>query len=235
MIRLDSLIAKSFGLTRSEASRRIRSGGVAVQGQTVRDPSAKVDETDEIALDGETAVFSRFVCLMLNKPRGFVCATRDGRDRTVLELVPGRFRTRDLFPAGRLDRDSTGFCLITDDGALAHRMLAPSSHVPKTYEVTVDRELPADALDAIGRGMTLDGRALKDVRVEKTGDLAYRVILHEGVYHEIKRIFAAFGATVLTLRRVAIGSLSLDPDLAEGDCRVIDGDEIGLIFADKAN
>ena len=165
---------------------------------------------------------------MLNKPAGVVCATRDGISKTVMELLPQHLRRQGLFPAGRLDKDAEGFVLITDDGELAHRMLSPKSHVPKTYFVRLEKELENDVKDAFLGGVTLeDGTVCKPAELEiydKKNECI--VVLTQGMYHQIKRMFEAVGNRVVYLKRIKIGDVWLDKSLPEGGVRELGNDEI---------
>lgn len=166
---------------------------------------------------------------MVNKPAGVLSASRDPHQQTVVDLVRDRYPRRELFPAGRLDKDSTGFVLLTDDGALAHALLSPRHHVEKTYKVTLD--LPAD--EKMQRGFA-DGVTLADgermlparLKIEAENPTCVTVVLHQGVYHQIKRMFGVFGAGVCTLHRSAIGPVRLDPQLAPGQSRPLTEQEL---------
>ena len=167
---------------------------------------------------------------MLHKPAGVVSATRDVRERTVVDLVPPQLRRPGLFPAGRLDKDTTGMMILTDDGELAHRILSPRSHVPKTYIARLDRPVTEEMVRAFAAGIPLKGEgeclpATLRVRGEQEGE----VTICEGMYHQIKRMFAVCGATVLTLKRISMGGLALDPALAEGACRELTAEELELL------
>lgn len=234
-MRLDRLLSGATRLTRSEIRRLAAAGEILVNGAVVLRPETQVDEkTDTVTLSGET-VSGAPVYLMLNKPQGVVSATRDGRDRTVLDLVPPAWRRKNLFPAGRLDRDTEGFVLLTDDGAFAHRILSPKCHVPKTYEAEAEGALLPDTAERFREGVVLgDGTRCRPAGYRELGrcpDGAVKaeVVLTEGMYHQIKRMFAACGGHVRALRRVKIGALELDPLLGAGECRPITPEELLLI------
>lgn len=225
--RLDKMIADISMCTRKQAHKLITAGRVSLNGAPARDPAAKaLPGIDELTLDGEQLAASAHVYIMLNKPGGVVCATRDKLSPTVLELLPEGLRRKGLFPAGRLDKDTTGFVLLTDDGELAHRMLSPKSHVPKTYDAILDAPCTGDIERLFEAGVTLAPQRAGETAVkclpaklERTGDNLVRVTVRQGVYHQVRRMFAACGLKVLCLRRVRIGGLWLDESLKEGECR----------------
>lgn len=231
MMRLDKYLAERTGMTRSESRKAITKGRVAVNGVVCRKADTQVVEDAAIAVDGAplAGTYQKYVYIMLNKPEGVVSASRDKRDTTVVDLVAKHFPRRALFPAGRLDKTSTGFVLLTDDGALAHDLLSPAHHVDKQYLVTLDTPL-TDAMQAgFAAGVTLaDGQTLAPAEVEPAGEdpCVVRVILHQGVYHQIKRMFGVFGAGVNGLHREAIGKVALDPALAPGQWRELTPEEL---------
>ena len=223
-MRLDKYISASCALSRSEASDAVRHGRVSVDGKVVRDPAAKVAPDAQIALDGAVTVYREFVYYMLNKPQGYVSSTDDPGAPTVLELLPPEAAARGVFPCGRLDRYTTGLMILTDDGKLAHRLLAPKSHVDKTYEFTVrDPLVRTDELEA---GVHIAGGYLTaPCRVEATGEYSGRITLREGKYHQIKQMLGAVGNEVTSLRRVEFAGIPLDPALAEGEWRPLTAEE----------
>lgn len=238
MERLDKTLCSQSTVTRSEAGRMIRGGRVTVAGTVCRDPACRVDpETAAIAVDGCPLDYARHVYLMLNKPAGILCVSRDPKAPTVIDLLPEEYRRRGLFPAGRLDKDTHGLTLITDDGALAHRMLSPRHHVPKTYAVRLDKPVDDAAAALFCAGPVLaDGTRCRPAELrfpdpdERT---CAEVVIEEGKYHQIKRMFAAVGCTVVWLKRLRIGGLSLDESLPEGACRPLSEAERLSIFTEK--
>lgn len=231
--RLDKLIASQTALSRKEAQKAIRDKRVTVNGAAARAADSKVDtETDTVALDGQTLHYRKFVYYMMNKPAGVVSATEDREERTVLDLLPDELRRPGLFPAGRLDKDTTGLLIITDDGDYAHRMLSPKKHVVKRYIATLDREPGAEIALRFAEGITLgDGTVCKSGRAEPLGGADAAVEISEGRYHQVKRMFAALGYRVTALRRVRIGGLALDKGLNEGETRVMSGEEAFSVFS----
>ena len=235
MMRLDKYLAERTGMTRSESRKAVTKGRVMVGGMVCRKADTQLDEhTAEVALDGTplAGAYQAFVYIMLNKPEGVVSASRDKRDTTVVDLVAADFPRRELFPAGRLDKTSTGFVLLTDDGGFAHDILAPKRHVSKTYTVVIDTPLTEEMKAGFAAGVTLaDGTALSPAEVSAlTPDgLTVRVLLRQGVYHQIKRMFGVFDAGVNALHRDAIGGLALDESLAPGQWRELTADEVAKI------
>ena len=184
-----------------------------------------------MALDGVplAGAYRKFVYIMLNKPEGVVSASRDKKDTTVVDLVAADFPRRELFPAGRLDKTSTGFVLLTDDGALAHDILSPAHHVEKQYVVTLDTPLTDAMRRGFAAGVTLtDGETMAPAGVEPLTDdgLTVQVTLRQGVYHQIKRMFGVFNAGVNALHRESIGGVALDPALAPGQWRELTAEEV---------
>lgn len=219
-LRLDKLLSNRTPHSRSDIKGILKNGAVQVDGVTECDGSRKVDpDVQEITLYGKKLVGQAHVCFLVNKPQGYICATEDRVHQTVLELLPKALRVKGLFPAGRLDADSTGLVLLTDDGDLAHRMLAPKSHVPKYYLVRLQKPCrPAD-VKRLARGLRLgDGTECMPAQakaLDVPGNYAL-ICLHEGKYHQVKRMFAALANHVESLHRVAIGSMVLPVNLALG-------------------
>ena len=222
-------------MTRSESRKAVTKGRVMVGGMVCRKADTQLDEhTAEVALDGTplAGAYQAFVYIMLNKPEGVVSASRDKRDTTVVDLVAADFPRRELFPAGRLDKTSTGFVLLTDDGGFAHDILSPRHHVSKTYTVTIDTPLTQEMRTGFAAGVTLaDGTALSPAEVTALSPdgCTVRVVLRQGVYHQIKRMFGVYGAGVNALHREAIGGLALDAQLAPGQWRELSDEEVAKI------
>ena len=230
MERIDKIIASQGQYSRKEVKALIAKGRIAVDGRVVSSSSEKADPlTTQISIDGKPLAFKRNLYLVLNKPKGYVSATEDRDHPTVLELVPQEYRGRDLFPAGRLDRDTTGLMIITDDGALAHNILAPKKHVPKLYHVELDIPVTEEMRLGFSEGVMLNDGVSKAADLIKTGEKTAEVTLREGRYHQIKRMFGCFGAEVLELKRLGMGRLTLPEDLAEGECREMSEEELALL------
>lgn len=235
MMRLDKYLAERTGMTRSESRKAVTKGRVSIDGAVCRKADTQLDEhTAAVALDGVplAGAYRKFVYIMLNKPEGVVSASTDKRDTTVVDLVGDAYPRRELFPAGRLDKTSTGFVLLTDDGGFAHDILAPRRHVSKTYTVVIDTPLTEEMKAGFAAGVTLaDGTALSPAEVSALAPdgLTVRVLLRQGVYHQIKRMFGVYGAGVNALHRDAIGGLALDESLAPGQWRELTADEVAKI------
>lgn len=235
-MRLDKLLAHSGRGTRSEIKRAVRLGRVEVNGETARDPGMTVDPgADEVRWDGEPVRYREHVYFMLNKPPGVVSATEDPRDRTVIELLKPEDRVRHPFPVGRLDKDTEGLLLITNDGRLAHELLSPRKHVDKVYEAVVAGAVDDADVRAFASGVTLDDGyrtmpadlVVRDVRDGADGPLSdVTVTIREGKFHQIKRMFEAVGKRVVRLRRIAMGPLRLDPNLKPGAYRELTEEEM---------
>nr|WP_297274354.1 pseudouridine synthase [uncultured Agathobaculum sp.] len=232
-MRLDKLLAHLNCGSRKEVQAMIRAGRVQVNGAVERDPAAKVDsDTAQVILDGQTQHYQAQRYYMLNKPAGVITASRDARHATVLELFPEEMR-RGLFAVGRLDKDTEGLLIVTDDGALSHALMSPTRHVYKVYEAVVEGELLPDAEARFAKGLTLrDGTVCLPARLERLPDDAVqrvRVTLREGKYHQVKRMIAAVGGVVVQLRRVQLGGLRLDSGLAAGEFRALTDEELTLL------
>ena len=235
MMRLDKYLSERLGIPRGESRKLAAKGRVTVNGVLTKKADTQIEEaTAEVAVDGRllAGAYQKYVYLMLNKPEGVVSAAQDKRDTTVVDLIGDAYPRRELFPAGRLDKTSTGFVLLTDDGGFAHEILAPKRHVSKTYTVVIDTPLTEEMRRGFAEGVTLaDGTALSPAEVEAlTPDgLTVKVRLRQGVYHQIKRMFGVYGAGVNALHRDAIGGLALDPALAPGQWRELSAEEVTAI------
>ncbi|MBR3802652.1 MAG: rRNA pseudouridine synthase [Clostridia bacterium] len=231
--RLDKIIASQGKYSRSDVKKLARNGDITVNGKSVSDCGMKVDpEKDSITVCGESFGYSRFIYIMLNKPEGVVSASRSPGEKTVVDLVPEELYRDGLFPAGRLDKDTTGFVLITDDGAFAHDILSPKKHIEKTYIAQLDRPIGEAELDEFRSGITLgDGYECLPASISVLSDdgLIVEIKLREGKYHQIKRMAAACGSHVNKLHRVSMGGLELDGSLNPGECRLLDDTELAKI------
>lgn len=232
--RLDKAIAMQGSLSRSEVKTLIRKGAVTVNGQVVKNADFGVDfDSDTVAVQGKELSLRAHIYLMLNKPKGVVSASEDKHLPTVVDLVPKELWRKGLFPAGRLDKDTTGFVLITDDGEFAHDILSPKKHISKTYHALVNGEITEEMIEGFAKGVTIGEdftlpASLKRIASDEQGSWG-EVILKEGMYHQIKRMFGAYGLKVLELKRVQMGKLPLDPNLEEGKCRELTAEELRLV------
>lgn len=231
MERLDKFLAsQNFG-SRKEVTALVKSGAVTVGGKVVRDSAQKIDPLhDEVAVMGKKVTYQQHIYLMMHKPAGVLCATEDSRQQTVLDLLPPELARRGLFPAGRLDKDTTGLLILTDDGDFAHRMLAPKSHVYKLYLAEVERPITQADIKAFEAGIKSGAQQFAPARLWGGGTTAFTEI-REGKFHQVKRMFAATGNKVLTLKRLKIGGLALDETLPLGGVRALTEAELVQIFS----
>ena len=209
--RIEKILARELNEPRSRVKTLLQKGQVTVDGVVARAWQQADPDTQEICLAGEPIACRAFVYLMLNKPTGVLSATDGKGEPTVLDLVPSALRRKGLFPAGRLDKDTTGFVLLTDDGAFAHRILSPRSHFPKTYIATLDKPVPPTAAAAFAGGMEMDGKVLQPAQLTilSADPPRAQVVLRQGIYHQVKRMFARVGCTVTALHRTSMGALAL--------------------------
>lgn len=232
MERLDKLLAGTGKWSRREVKALVRQGLVRVDGQLAASAEDKLDPAAAIiTVAGETISLRRFTYVMLHKPAGVLTATEDRKQPTVLDLLPPELRRIGLAPVGRLDKDTEGLLLLTNDGELAHRLLSPKYHVEKRYFARVDGELSAADTEAFARGMTLgDGLECLPAGLEVLPDRVCIVTLREGKFHQVKRMLAARGAPVLYLKRLSMGPLTLDDSLAAGAYRLLRAEEILALY-----
>lgn len=227
MERLDKIISATGKKSRREVREMVRQGRVLVDGKPAPAADMKVDpQTAVILLDGEPLGYEKFTYVMLHKPAGVLTATEDRRQETVLDLLPPELRRRALSPVGRLDKDTEGLLLLTNDGQLAHRLLSPKSHVDKVYYARVDGALEPGDIAAFAAGITLgDGLECLPAGLEILSPTEALVTLREGKFHQVKRMLAARGKPVLYLKRLSMGRLRLDPALAPGAWRMLTEEE----------
>lgn len=217
-IRLDKLISNQLLISRSLVRTGIYRGKATVNGDIVRDPSAQVDTEWSVSYDGMSVNFKEHIYILLYKPRGVICATEDKSQKTVLTLLPENIRRSDLAPVGRLDKDTTGLLLITDDGAFAHECISPKKNISKTYIATLDGEVTSEMTEIFAKGVTLaDGTVCRPAELERIESNVARVVITEGKYHQIKRMFGVVGLGVNSLHREAIGNLRLPHNMCEGE------------------
>ncbi len=235
MMRLDKLLGHTGWGTRKELKELCKGGHVTVNGTVCRDSSRKVDPfADAVAVDGEAVVYEEHIYLMLNKPAGVVSATEDNLSPTVIGLLPQKYQGAGLFPVGRLDKDTTGLLLITNDGVWAHGITAPKKHTDKVYEAVVAGTIPDDVGERFASGLVLaDGLHCLPARAEQTGEDRLTIVVQEGKFHQVKRMCAAVGLRVTKLQRRSIGALVLDEALQPGDFRSLTEAERELPFSSK--
>lgn len=232
MERLDKLLAGTGKWSRREVKALVRQGLVRVDGRLAASAEDKLDPAAAVVtVAGETVALHRFTYVMMHKPAGVLTATEDRKQPTVLDLLPPELRRIGLAPVGRLDKDTEGLLLLTNDGELAHRLLCPKYHVDKRYLARVDGELSAADAEAFARGMTLgDGLECLPAGLEVLPDRVCIVTLREGKFHQVKRMLAARGAPVLYLKRLSMGPLTLDDSLAAGAYRLLRAEEISALY-----
>ena len=227
MERIDKIIASQGLYSRSDVKYMVNRKRITIDGKVVTSASQKADvDKNEIMLDGKPFVVKKQIYLMLHKPKDYVSATEDKKQQTVLELVPPALKGRDLFPAGRLDKDTTGLMIITDDGVLAHNILSPKKHVQKIYRVELDIPVTEEMQKGFAEGVELNDGVCKDAKLTILGEKTAEVTLREGRYHQIKRMFGCFGAKVVELHRIAMGELFLPDDLPLGECRELTEEDL---------
>lgn len=223
-MRLDKMLVNSGVGSRKEIRTLVKKGAVTVNGAVASKSDIQINEnTDEISVNGEKIVYREFIYLMLNKPGGYVSATEDFKYPTVIDLVPDRYRHFDLFPVGRLDIDTEGLLILTNDGAYAHNMLSPKKHVYKTYHATIDGKVTEEDIEKFANGITIEGGyTCKSAELVPLGENAATVRICEGKFHQVKLMFKAVGKTVTALKRTEFGPFSLPDDLMPGEIIEID-------------
>lgn len=222
-MRLDKFFSSQNIASRKEVKNMIKQGLISVNDNKKLKPEQKIDtEEDIIKINEDIINYKKYIYLMLNKPKGVVSATNDNNHKTVLDLVPQKFYRPNLFPAGRLDKDTTGFVLITDDGDFAHRILSPKSHVEKMYHAVLDGKITQSQIEMFENGIVLeDGYKCLPAKIKVLKDDIHpliEIVICEGKYHQIKRMAIAIGRKVIELKRVKIGTLKMYSDLKEGEC-----------------
>jgi len=229
MKRLDAILSGANIASRSEIRIMAAKGRIAVNGVIIKDPSAKTDENSEITVDGKKIVTSQNVYIMINKPSGYIC--ENDAPSSVLTLVPENLVRRELFTVGRLDKDTTGLLIISNDGAFGHSVISPKKLIEKEYVAKTELPIKKDDIRAFESGLKCaDGTVFRPAKLEITDDFTAHVTVTEGKYHEVKRLFELCGNKVTELERIRIGSLFLDNSLKRGECREITEEEKKLLF-----
>ncbi|MGM1046947.1 MAG: pseudouridine synthase [Bacillota bacterium] len=237
--RLDKVLSNLGYGSRAELKKIVRQGGITVNGASVKDPGMHVDPyQDTIEIEGEKVLYREFIYLMLHKPPGVISATEDTRDRTVLDLLDKSYLIYEPFPVGRLDKDTEGLLLLTNDGKLTHELLSPRKHVPKTYEADVAGMVSDEDITLFSQGVTLDDGyvtlpaelTVLSVEERENGPLSkISLTIHEGKFHQVKRMFEAVGKKVVYLKRVSMGELKLDESLPIGSYRELTPEELAIL------
>lgn len=232
--RLDKILS-NFGYgTRKEIKQLVKEGAVRVDGVTAKDSGMHVDpDKSTIEINGEVLNYREFIYVMMNKPAGVISATYDNRLRTVIDILPDEFRCFNLFPVGRLDIDTEGLLLLTNDGQLAHELLSPKKHVPKKYYAFITGNVAEEDKRKFGEGIILDDgyKTLPaDLTILRAGDYSeIELVIHEGKFHQVKRMFESVGKKVKYLRRIEMGRLKLDETLKPGECRELTSQEVEML------
>ena len=224
------IFASSAVLSRSECQKAVKKSRIKVNGKIINSTSIKVDkEIAEILLDDKAVEFKKFVYIMLNKPSGVVSARSDSLDKTVVDILPENYKRKGLFPCGRLDKDTVGLVIITNDGVSAHKRLAPKNHAEKVYYFETADEVSQNNASEIEKGVLLkDGYTTKPCKVKLITAKSGEIILTEGKYHEIKRIFGSLGNKITYLKRIEFAKIKLDANLKEGEARYLTKEEESL-------
>ena len=237
-MRLDKFLSVTGTLTRSESKKAIRAGRLRIDGAVAKSGETQLDpEMQKVSLDGKEIIYRRFTYIMLNKPEGYVSATDDKKDKTVLDLLPDDMKKDGLFPCGRLDKYTIGLMLITDDGDLGHKLLAPKSHVTKSYRFEAEHEVSEADAEALRTGVHIEGGYLTKpcgLTLDE-GRSSGVITLREGKYHQIKQMLEATKNKITYLERITFGSLGLDASLARGEWRYLTEEEIKALRADVNN
>ena len=229
-MRIDKFVADAAMLTRSEARKAIKAGLVKNGDSVIKDIAFHVEEDADITLNGEKIFYRKFVYIMLNKPAGYVSATEDKKQNTVLNLLDPSYVRYKLFPAGRLDIDTEGFLLLTNDGDLAHNLLSPNKKVGKTYFVRLEKEISESDIAKLENGVDIGECVTKPATVERICDNEINLTITEGKFHQIKRMAHAVGNSVIYLKRLSYGKLFLDDSLSKGEYRHLTEEEVTNLY-----
>ena len=225
-MRLDKFLSEAAVCSRSEASKAARAGKIAVDGVTVKRADIHIDpEKNSVTYSGEPVFYKKFTYIMLNKPEGYISATDDPREKTVLELLDDRLRKLGLFPAGRLDKNTTGLLILTNDGGLCHRILSPKNHVAKTYFFRSERDITEEDRLRLERGINLDGELTNPAKVVLSDSRSGEITITEGKFHQIKRMLEAVCNKITYLERIEFAGIPLDRTLSRGKWRELTKDE----------
>ena len=230
-IRIDKYLADMGVGTRTEVKGIIKKGAVVVNDKIIKDPGYKVSIEDSIICNGQNVVYESFEYLMLNKPAGYITATEDKKEKTIMSLI--KSKRNDLFPVGRLDKDTEGLLLITNDGDMAHRLLSPKKHIAKKYYVELEKVIENDYIKSFEAGIVLkDGTKTRPGKLEVIDNNTVYLTIFEGKFHQVKRMFLALNMEVTYLKRITFGSLKLDNSLKKGEYRLLTQEEIELLKKD---
>ncbi|KXZ39168.1 16S rRNA pseudouridine516 synthase [Alkalithermobacter thermoalcaliphilus JW-YL-7 = DSM 7308] len=232
--RLDKVLSNLGYGTRTEIKKYLKYGIVTVNGEIIKNASTHIDpENDEIIFDGEKVNYRKYIYIMLNKPKGYISATYDDVEKTVIDIIDPEYRIFNPFPVGRLDKDTEGLLVLTNDGQLSHRILSPKRHVPKVYYAHIQGVVTEDDVKAFSEGVVLDDgykTMPSHLKILKSNDISeIEVKIYEGKYHQVKRMFESVGKKVIYLKRISMGKLKLDENLALGEYRELTEEEVKLL------
>lgn len=232
LIRMDKYLSVAMGISRTDAKALLKTGNVTADGKKCTKADTKIDETAKVKYGDELLVYKKYIYIVMNKPEGILSAASDKRVKTVVDILPEKLKRDGLFPVGRLDKNTTGLLIITDDGDFGHRVMSPKTHTDKCYHVWLDGELRPEHIEAFARGITLaDGEECMPAQLRIDTPTSAYVTVREGKYHQIKRMFGVIGLGVNKLHRVSIGKLTLPQELCPGDARELFEQEIQKIWA----
>lgn len=235
LMRLDKYLCSCGTGTRTKVKKIIKSKRVKVNDEIIDASDFKVDENMTVTLDNKVIEYNQFTYIMLNKPSGYLSATKDISKDTVLDILEEKYRRIGLFPVGRLDRDTVGLVILTNDGDFAHNTLSPKKHVSKTYIAHVEGTLPSNACEIFNKGVILKDFTCEsaDLIIEETHKdyTVVKITIHEGKYHQIKRMFLSLGCKVIYLKRISFGAIKLDNNLKEGEYRLLNSEEMEFVKA----
>jgi 16S rRNA pseudouridine516 synthase len=234
-LRIDKLLANLNYGSRKDVKKIIKEGAVFINNEVIKDPKTHVDPyKDQISVNGEEIIYREYIYLMMNKPQGVISATEDVKEKTVVDLLTEEYQRFEPFPVGRLDKNTEGLLLLTNDGQLAHRLLSPKKHVPKTYYAKIEGKVTEEDIEAFKEGIILDdGYKTKpgELKILKSGEISeIELTITEGKFHQVKRMFSAVQKKVVYLKRISMGPLQLDPNLKLGEYRELRDDELELIL-----
>ncbi len=232
LIRIDKYLSVACGISRTDAKALIKSGNITANGVKITKADSKVEENDRVKNGSQTLTYKKYIYIIMNKPEGILSAATDKRVKTVVDILPNELKREGLFPVGRLDKNTTGLLLITNDGDFGHRVTSPKTHIEKCYYAELDGQIREEFTQIFANGITLaDGEVCMPARLEIADRTKAYVTVKEGKYHQIKRMFGVVGLGVNKLHRVRIGSLTLPDDLESGQSRELTEDEIQKIRA----
>lgn len=234
-MRIDKLLSEMGKATRKQSAMLAKSGKILVNGIPVKRADMHIDpQSDLITLCGEEIVYKKFTYIMMNKPQGYVSATEDGREMTVLDLLPNEEKRKNLFPCGRLDKNTLGLIILTNDGDSAHKLLSPKHHVSKEYEFKARKPISLEDKERLEAGVDIGGYVTKPCKISLYEDGSFgKITLTEGKYHQIKRMLEAIDNKIIYLERVSFGGLMLDPELNRGEWRYLTNEEEKILLGDK--